>query len=89
MALIQILSRIAVVGFKFDTMRDMEAPVRFEKRIGVRCPLAVAVDDLKQKFGAIEGLPTTLLYDRRGILHKKVIGFECTDIIESELRPLL
>src|SRR5579864_6307209 len=29
-----------VVGFKFDTMRDMEDPVQFAKRIGVRYPLA-------------------------------------------------
>jgi thiol-disulfide isomerase/thioredoxin len=80
---------IAVVGFKFDTMRDMEDPVQFAKRIGVRYPLAVAADDLKQKFGGIEGLPTTLLYDRDGILRNKVIGFEYTDIIESELKPLI
>jgi thiol-disulfide isomerase/thioredoxin len=80
---------MAVVGFKFDTMRDMEDPVQFAKRIGVRYPLAVAADGLKQKFGGIEGLPTTLLYDRQGILRNKVIGFEYTDIIESELKPLL
>jgi len=41
----------------------------------------------KQKFGGIEGLPTTLLYDRQGILRQKVIGFEYADIIESELKP--
>jgi len=80
---------VAVVGFKFDTMRDMEDPVVFAKKIGVRYPLAVAAVDLKQKFGGIEGLPSTLLYDRQGILRKKVIGFEYTDIIESELKPLL
>jgi thiol-disulfide isomerase/thioredoxin len=79
----------AVVGFKFDTMMDTEDPVVFAKKIGVRYPLAVAPDDLKQKFGGIEGLPTTLLYDRQGILRKKVIGFEYTDVMESELRPLL
>jgi thiol-disulfide isomerase/thioredoxin len=79
----------AVVGFKLDTMRDMEDPVVFAKRIGVRYPLAVAADDLKQKFGGIEGIPTTMLYDRRGILRKKVIGFEYTDTFESELKPLL
>jgi thiol-disulfide isomerase/thioredoxin len=79
----------AVVGFKLDTMRDMEDPVLFAKRIGVRYPLAVAADDLKQKFGGIEGIPTTMLYDRRGILRKKVIGFEYTDVFESELKPLL
>jgi len=79
----------AVVGFKFDTMMDMEDPVLFAKKIGVRYPLAVAPEDLKQKFGGIEGLPTTMLYDRQGRLRKKVIGFEYTDTFESELKPLL
>jgi thiol-disulfide isomerase/thioredoxin len=79
----------AVVGFKFDTMMDTEDPVAFAKRIGVRYPLAVATNDLKQKFGGIEGLPTTMLYDRQGILRKKVIGFEYTELIESKLKPLL
>jgi thiol-disulfide isomerase/thioredoxin len=78
-----------VVGFKFDTMTDTEDPVMFAKRIGVRYPLALGADDLKQKFGGIEGLPTTLLYDRRGILRKKVIGFEYTNVIEAGLKPLL
>src|SRR6202795_3661122 len=79
----------AVIGFKFDTMADTENPVQFAKKIGVRYPLAVASDDLKQKFGGIEGLPTTLLYDRQGILRKKIIGFEYTDALESKLKPLL
>src|SRR5437667_7681374 len=78
-----------VVGFKFDTMRDTEDPVLFAQKLGVHYPLAVATDDLKQKFGGIDGLPTTLLYDREGILRQKVIGFEYTDVIESALKPLL
>ena len=78
-----------VVGFKFDTMRDTEDPVLFAQKLGVHYPLAVATDDLKQKFGGIDGLPTTLLYDREGILRQKVIGFEYTDAIESALKPLL
>jgi thiol-disulfide isomerase/thioredoxin len=79
----------AVVGFKFDTMMDMEDPVLLAKKIGVRYPLTVAADDLKQEFGGIEGLPTTLLYDRQGILRKKVIGFEYTDAFETAMGPLL
>ena len=79
----------AVIGFKFDTMMDMEDPAHFAKKIGARYPLAVADDNLKQKFGGIEGLPTTLLYDRQGILRSKVIGFEYTDVVESEIKPLL
>ena len=80
---------LAVVGFKFDTMRDMEVPVPFAKKLGVRYPLAVATDDLKQKFGGIEGLPTTMLYDRQGMLRTKVVGFEYTDNFESALKLLL
>jgi len=79
----------AVVGFKFDTMADTEDPAQFAKKIGVSYPLAVAPDELKQKFGGIEGLPTTMLYDRKGILRKKVIGFEYTDAFESAIGPLL
>jgi len=78
-----------VIGFKFDTMPDMEDPVQFAKGIGVRYPLAVANDEIKHKFGGIEGLPTTMLYDRQGILRMKIIGFEYTDNIERTLKPLL
>jgi len=79
----------AVVGFKFDTMMDTEDPILFAKDIGVRYPLAVADHDLKQKFGGIQGLPTTMLYDRLGILRQKIVGFEYTDVIESEIKPVL
>jgi len=79
----------AVVGFKFSNMEDSEDPILFAKKIGVHYRLAVTTDGLQEKFGGIKGLPTTMLYDRRGILRKKVIGFEYTETIESELKPLL
>ena len=78
-----------VVGFKFDTMMDMENPVQFAQKLGVHYPLAIATDEIKHMFGGIEGLPTTMLFDRQGILFTKVIGFEYTDNIESALKPLL
>src|ERR1700686_666005 len=43
----------AVIGFKLDAMRDTEDPVLLASKIGVRYPLAVARDDLKQKFGGV------------------------------------
>jgi thiol-disulfide isomerase/thioredoxin len=79
----------AVVGLKADMMKDTEDPLEFAKKIGVRYPLALATDDMTKKFGGIEGLPTTLLYDRKGILRRKVIGFEYTDAFEADLTPLL
>ena len=80
---------LVVIGLKFDTMQDTEEPVQFAKRIGVHYPLAVATDELRNKFGGIEGLPTTMIYDREGILRKKVIGFEYTSVIEIEVKHLL
>ena len=80
---------LVVFGFKFDTMADMEDPLKFAKKIGVRYPLAVATDDLRQKFGGIEGLPTTMIYDRHGVLRTRVIGFEYTDAIEADLKKVL
>lgn len=79
----------AVVGFKANMMKDTEDPLKFASRIGVRYPLVVATGDLVRKFGGIEGLPTTMLYDRRGILRAKIIGFEYTKTIEADLKPLL
>lgn len=79
----------AVVGFKSSMMKDTEDPVKFANRIGVHYPLVVATGDLVRKFGGIEGLPTTMLYDRRGILRDKIVGFEYTDVIELKVKALL
>lgn len=79
----------AVIGFKATMMADTEDPLTFAKKMSVHYPLVTATDDLMQKFGGLEGLPTTLLYDRQGVLRKKVIGFEYTDVFDSELKHLL
>jgi thiol-disulfide isomerase/thioredoxin len=79
----------AVIGLKLDIMADTEEPRAFAHRLGIHYPLAVATDEVKNKFGGIEGLPTTLLYDRQGILRQKIIGFEYTDVIEKDLKELL
>jgi thiol-disulfide isomerase/thioredoxin len=80
---------LVIIGFKFDTMADVEDPLKFARHMGVRYPLAIAPDELKQKFGGIEGLPTTMVYDREGILRKKVVGFEYTEAFESAVKPLI
>jgi thiol-disulfide isomerase/thioredoxin len=80
---------LVVIGMKANMMADTEPPLRFARKVGVHYPLIVADDDLTQKFGGIEGLPTTMIFDRNGILRQKVIGFEYTNVIESEIKPLL
>jgi thiol-disulfide isomerase/thioredoxin len=80
---------LVVIGLKSNAMADTENPLKFAKKVGVRYPLAVATDDLAQKFGGIEGLPTTLVYDRKGVLRKKIVGFEYTAVVEKDLKTLL
>jgi hypothetical protein len=38
---------------------------------------------------ALQGLPTTMIYDREGILRKKVIGFDYVESFEEAVKPLL
>lgn len=80
---------LVVIGFKATMMRDTEDPVRFAREIGVHYPLAVANPAIVEKFGGLQGLPTTFIYDRHGILRQKIIGFEYMRTIESEIQPLL
>lgn len=78
-----------VIGLKVDVMADPEDPVSFAKGLGVHYPIAIAPATLRDKFGPFEGLPTTLIYDRRGILRNKIIGFEYTSKIEAIVKSLL
>ena len=80
----------AVVGLKSDIMMDTEDPIQVcEARSGCIIRWRLHQPIVVQKFGGIEGLPTTMIYDRHGILRKKVIGFEYTENFESALKLLL
>src|SRR6185312_10320210 len=46
-----------VIGFKADVMRDQVDPKLFVKQLGIHYPIAVGTQDLRDKFGGIEGLP--------------------------------
>ena len=76
----------AVVGFKATMMMDTEDPLQFATEDGVRYPLAIASATIADKFVGLVGLPTTFIYDRGGALRQKIIGFEYTETIESEIK---
>ena len=80
---------LEVIGFKSNMMADTEDPSKFVKKIGVHYRIAESSDEIEQKFGGLEGLPTTFIYDRKGILRKKIIGFEYTEKIEATIKNLL
>ncbi len=79
----------AVVGFKATMMMDTEDPLRFAEEAGVHYPLAIASPGITDQFGGLQGLPTTFIYARDGILRQKIIGFEYTSVVETAIKPLL
>jgi thiol-disulfide isomerase/thioredoxin len=80
---------LAVIGFKVDVMTDSEDPIHFIRELGVRYPIAIGTEEIRNRFGGLQGLPTTLIYDRNGILRNKVIGFEYTATIEKTIQRFL
>jgi hypothetical protein len=60
---------------------------RFGKKFGITYPLLVNGMDA-QRYG-VEGLPTTILVDRSGFVRKKIVGFEYTFVVESDLREII
>lgn len=82
---------LLVIGVVFDPGMPMraESAGRFAKRLHIRYTLVHDSPDLQKQFGGIQGVPTTFLIGRDGIIRYKVVGFEYTDSIEKALQPLL
>jgi len=80
---------LTVIGFKADVMTDTEDPMQFTRQLGIHYPIATGTNEIRKKFGGLEGLPTTYIYDRHGILRNKIIGFEYTGTIEKIIQKLL
>lgn len=78
-----------VIGLKSNMMMDTAEPMKFAKEIGVHYPLVSASGELIEKFCKLEGLPTTMIYDRQGLLRQKVIGFDYVTKFESAVKGLL
>ena len=75
----------AVVGIAADS--DPKLIAEFGKMLGVTYPLLVNGMNVA-RYG-VQGLPTTILVDRNGIIRKQVIGFEYTRVFENALRAIL
>jgi peroxiredoxin len=82
---------VVVIGVVFDPGMAMgeETAEHFAERLHIRYPLVNDSPELQRQFGGIQGVPTTYLVDRAGVIRYKVIGFESTDAVEKALQPLL
>ena len=82
---------LVVLGIVFDPGMSMgdETAEHFAKRLHIRYPLIQDSPELQKQFGGIQGVPTTYLFDRNGVLRYKVVGFEHTEAVEKALLPFL
>lgn len=82
---------LVVLGIVFDPGMSMgdETAEHFAKRLHIRYSLIQDSPELQKQFGGIQGVPTTYLFDRDGVLRYKVVGFEYTEAVEKALQPLL
>ena len=76
---------LVVIGIAADS--DPALVAKFAKKLKITYPLLINGMDV-QRYG-IEGLPTTILVDRNGVIRKRVVGFEYTQVIDSDLREML
>ena len=55
----------------------------------VNYPVVVGSEEVDMKYGGIEGLPTTFIIDRTGMIVEKHVGFASKDQFEQSVRKLL
>lgn len=78
---------IEVVAISLDETR---ADVRdFVRRTGFRFRFAMQAPALAERFGAVEAIPLTLIFDRRGVLRFRHLGAIDRSGLAREVGPLL
>lgn len=77
----------AVIGIALDS--DPAIVTRFAKEIGVTYTLLMGNSDVQERWGGLQGIPTTFLVDRNRVIRRKVIGFEYKEAFEAALKEIL
>jgi len=78
---------LVVIGIALD--EDAAEVAKFARELGVHYRLLLSSEDVQARWGGIQGIPTTFLVDRSGVVRKKVVGFEYKEEFEKALRELL
>ncbi len=79
---------LVIVGVSMDNKKPDFVKAFADKR-GVNYAIAMGNDELAEKFGGIEGLPTTFLIDRNGILRHRKLGLMEHDAYEALVKQAL
>ena len=79
---------LAVIGVSLDD-GGPQTVKPFMKSLAVNYPVVMGNDKIVQDYGGIEGIPTTFIIDRQGMIVGKHLGYEEKQRFEAEIKPLL
>jgi cytochrome c-type biogenesis protein len=78
---------LSVVGVLWD---DADADIAaFQKEIKQDYLNVVGESHVGEKFGGVQGLPTTFIIDREGRIRQKIFGSRSRAVFEAAVKPLL
>jgi cytochrome c-type biogenesis protein len=78
---------LSVVGVVYQ---DADADIKaFQQEIKQDYRIVMGEDSIGDKFGGIQGLPTTFIIDREGRIRQKIFGSRSRAAFEAAIRPLL
>ena len=80
--------KLQVIGLSVDDGPEEEVR-SFARARHINYPVAIVPEELQNKFGGVQGLPTVFLLDTSGRIVQKHVGLRNPQLYEMEIRALL
>ncbi len=77
---------LQIIGIGLDEPANV---VSFVRQNGFNYPVAVGDDAISNRYGGVDGLPTTFIIDRQGTIRNRFEGFTERAVFEREIKKLL
>lgn len=79
---------LVVVGISLD-QGGIKPVDQFIKQFEINYPVVMGSDEVAERYGATDAIPTTFIIDRKGNIVAKHIGYTDTTTFEKEISGLL
>jgi cytochrome c biogenesis protein CcmG/thiol:disulfide interchange protein DsbE len=79
---------LVIVGVSLDE-GGVKPVADFVRDFKINYPVVMGNNEIAEKYGATDGIPTTFVLDRKGNIAAKHLGYTDPEIFEKEIKPLL
>ncbi len=81
-------NKLAVIGISLDTDSKKDV-VPFIKEYGINYKVAYGDNNVVQKYGNIQSIPTTFIIDQNGKIVNSYIGLQRKETFENQIKALI